>query len=152
MYRARNMCMHCACLYDSSNRHYLMEEIMRNATRSKDMISLNRLSSTSATSLFPNGYAPNPLRRHHWRWSSRYFWTSATPTTLTYTGAGAAAAAALKAEACFEVIKVFERREAAGGTWYAVITAYRTITDATSGSTTQTQTPFHYGQDASHRR
>lgn len=34
---------------------------------------------------------------------------------------GAAAAAALKAEDYYETIRVFERRECAGGTWYADI-------------------------------
>ena len=34
---------------------------------------------------------------------------------------GAAAAAALKAEGTFKIIRVFERRQSAGGTWYELL-------------------------------
>lgn len=42
---------------------------------------------------------------------------------------GTAAAAALKAEGCFDNIKVFERREAPGGLWYAERVAPRRFID-----------------------
>jgi len=52
-----------------------------------------------------------------------------TTRTSRLSLSGTAAAAALKAEGCFDKIKVFERREAPGGLWYFERVAPRRFID-----------------------
>lgn len=64
----------------------------------------------------------NQVCRGHWRWRIRCELLKLTPDRpleliLKLFHKGSITAAALKAENCFDRIRIFERRETAGGTW-----------------------------------